>query len=174
MAAAESAERAQAIAARHQKYADELRDLLLPTPAAAKISDFSDPLPRLEWLGVQRFAAGDNPSACDFFARARELVLLRRRRGEGGCSAAAGRGADADGRGGGLDAKARVGGREPANTEGLLSRGSKRKPDKAPGTDAKAGAGRRADVGPGEFHPDAMRLDRCIAVSICRRGPEAF
>lgn len=113
---------------------------------------------------MQRFAAGDNLSAGDFFARARELVL-RRLRGEG---------ASADGRGGGLESKAGVGGREPAKTEGLLSRGSKRKPDKAPGTDGKAGARHGAEVGPGEFHPDAMRLDRCMAVSICRRGPEAF
>lgn len=40
--------------------------------------------------------------------------------------------------------------------------------------DILEGAPVKKGVGEGEFHPEAMRLDRCTAVAICRQGPDAF
>lgn len=149
-AAAQSSERAHTIAAKHRRHGDAVNHLLPPTEVG-KTAHLSDPLPRLEWVGVQRFVAGDISSARDFFARARELVLLRSQ--EQGSS---------NSKGGACDA--RVDGFSLDDTAD----------DKASGAALAEGLGNPGKVTTGEFDPDAMRLDRCVAVSICRQGPEAF
>lgn len=169
-AAAASSERAQTIAAKNRRHADAVNHLLPTTTtlAARKTVDLSDPLPRLEWMGVQRFAAGDDPSARDFFAQARKLVLLRVQ--EQASSNSKHR-TDVNGRRS-FDyctAGARV--RGAALTGGASS---PRKITSAPKKEPVEGARHDAEITTGEFHPDAMRLDRCVAVSICRQGPEAF
>lgn len=128
-----------------------------------KVDDLSDPIPRLEWMGVERFVAGDHVSSVTFFAQARELVLLRLK--EQGCSdskrtvtaAAATVGIET-----GFDWTAGSGDLGAGLTDGFRARG-----DFFKGRNSKESKA-------GEFHPDAMRLDRCMAVAICREGPDAF
>lgn len=170
VAAAKHSERAQTIAAKCRKHGDDLHDRV-PRSAA----DLSDPLPRLEWMGVQRFVAGDNVSASRFFAQARELVWQRLK--EQACAdskkgAAAAAAAPTGDIGAGFDRTAGSGGWGAGPTDGLPARGkiSKDRENK----ESEVGAGGVAEAPAGEFHPDAMRLDRCMAVSICREGPEAF
>lgn len=172
VAAAENSERAQSIAAKSRKHGDALRDDI-PGTVAGKAGGLSDPLPRLEWMGVQRFVAGDNASASTLFAQARELVLLRWK--EQGCSdskragvappVTGGMGAGFDWTAGSGDRGAGLANRFPAR--GKLAKGKKNK-------EFEVGTGDAAERATGEFDPDAMRLDRCMAVCICRDGPEAF
>ncbi|CAM9242923.1 unnamed protein product [Scytosiphon promiscuus] len=163
-AAAEKSSRAQTIAAKYREHGGEINSLL-PEALAEKFDSLSDPVPRLEWLGVQRFVEGDNASALDFFAQARALLLLQLRgqacsQSEGGVVAA-----DASGSGNGFDGSGR------GDVEGLVSTHTipaAKTLNAEPDSPHFAGASAR------EFHPDAMRLDRCMAVAICRQGPEAF
>ncbi|CAM9388394.1 unnamed protein product, partial [Ectocarpus sp. 13 AM-2016] len=171
-AAAEHSARAQTIASKYREHGNA-PDGVLPVTEVGKSQELSDPLPRLEWMGVQRFVAGDYSSASEFFAQARELVMLRPR--DRDCSKSKGK-TDAACPSGSRRGVCRVaggGGRRQAPT------------DTIPGGDKKAASSRKdprdssaGDLGgaarPGEFHPDAMRLDRCMAVSICLQGPEAF
>lgn len=117
----------------------------------------SDPLPRLKWMGVQRFVAGDHSSAHDFFARARKLVLLRQQ--EQGSATSREGASDNDGNGHSFDCK------------GGASRG---RITNTPTKNSVEGTRHDAEIAAGEFNPDAMRLDRCMAASICRQGPAAF
>ncbi|CAM9364932.1 unnamed protein product, partial [Ectocarpus fasciculatus] len=169
-AAAENSTRAQRIASKYREHGNA-PDGGLPVTEAGKSQELSDPLPRLEWMGVQRFVAGDYSSASEFFAQARELVMLRLRdqdcwtsKGE---TIAAGPSGSRRGVGWG-------GGGWGQGPTGTILDGDERvaRSRKEP-CDSSAGDVGGADT-PGEFHPDAMRLDRCMAVSICRQGPEAF
>ncbi|CAM9282487.1 unnamed protein product, partial [Ectocarpus sp. 4 AP-2014] len=171
-AAAENSARAQRIASKHWEHGNA-PDGVLPVTEVGKSRALSDPLPRLEWMGVQRFVAGDYSSSSEFFAQARELVMLRLR--DQDCLKSKGEtvAADPSGSRRGVGRVAGGGGRKQAPK------------DTIPGGDKKAALSRKepcdssaVDLGgaatPGEFHPDAMRLDRCMAVSICLQGPEAF
>eukprot|EP00903_Cladosiphon_okamuranus_P006591 g6439.t1 len=164
-AAAESSERAQAIAAQYRRHGDAVNHLL-PSAVVGKTESLSDPLPRLEWMGLQRFVAGDDSSAQDFFAQARKLVLLRVQEQRSWNTKTGASDAHVDGcrvaptR----DAKAR--GAPGGRTPGTIAN--------APNKNSGEGTSRDAETMAGEFHPDAMRLDRCMVVSICRQGPEAF
>ncbi|CAN0531411.1 unnamed protein product, partial [Ectocarpus sp. 8 AP-2014] len=75
-AAAENSARAQIIASKYREHGNAPNGVL-PVTEVGKSQELSDPLPRLEWMGVQRFVAGDYSSASEFFAQARELVMLR-------------------------------------------------------------------------------------------------
>lgn len=132
--------------------------------------DPSDPIPRLEWMGVQRFAAGEHDAASKFFTRARLLVLQRL--DDMNCSSDTrttvedqfdGESGTRDGRSG-RPSLGSGAGRGKAVSEGCV----------AVGTDNAAGKRIAIGADAGEFHPEAMRLDRCTAVAICRQGPEAF
>lgn len=164
-AAAESSERAKTIAAKYRRHGDAINHLL-PTASVGKTVHLSDPLPRLEWMGVQRFVAGDNESARDFFAQARKLVILRLQEQGSSDSKEGVSDTDVDGHSFGptVDAKARG----AALTDGRKS------PAKITNAPKKKGTRHGAETTTGEFHPEAMRLDRCLAVSIYRQGPEAF
>lgn len=120
---------------------------------------------------MQRFVAGDFVSARDFFARARKLVLLRLQ--EQGSPNLKRRASDTDVNGHSLDyaAGATYKARGVALTDFLASPG---KITNAPTKISVEGTWHDAEIATGEFPPDAMRLDRCMAVSICRQGPEAF
>lgn len=171
--AAENSARAQTIASKYREHSNA-PDGVLPVTETGKSQELSDPLPRLEWMGVQRFVAGDYSSASEFFAQARELVVLRLR--DRDCSNSKGE---------------TVAAAAPSGSRRGIGRaaggGSRRKAptDTIPGGDKKAALSRKnpcdtsagdleSAATPGEFHPDAMRLDRCMAVSICVQGPEAF
>lgn len=134
------------------------------------MAHLSDPLPHLEWMGVQRFVSGNNASARDFFARARELVL--RRQPEQGSLKLREGASDGGVKNGHKFGRADHGkARQAVSTDDLSTPGNfPNVPTKTPAE----GAWRDTDITTGEFHPDAMRLDRCAAVSICRQGPEAF
>lgn len=132
--------------------------------------DPSDPIPRLEWMGVQRFEAGEHDAASKFFTRARLLVLQQLH--DMDCSSETRTTVEdefdrengtRDWRSGRPSLGSRAG-RGKAVREGCM----------AAGIDNAAGKRTAAGVDAGEFHPEAMRLDRCTAVAICRRGPEAF
>lgn len=132
--------------------------------------DPSDPIPRLEWMGVQRFAAGEHDAASKFFTRARVLVLQRKN--DTNCSSETGRTVEDrfdresgphDGRNG-RSSLGSSAGRSKDVRDGCM----------AVGTGNGAGTPSAGGADTGEFHPDAMRLDRCTAVAICRRGTEAF
>lgn len=133
----------------------------------------SDPIPRLEWMGVQRFTAGDHSSAADFFAQARELVLQRlkgqkRSSRKGGVPAADPEAFHSRGR-------ARSEGRSSA-VAAAHPLGSKVRPEveRPVGLGSNVGGETDGEGQAGEFHPEAMRLDQCMAVAICRQGPAAF
>eukprot|EP00752_Nemacystus_decipiens_P004020 g3682.t2 len=166
-AAAESSERARAIAASHRRHAEAVNHLL-PTTEVGKTVNLSDPLPRLEWMGVQRFVAGDDSSARDFFAQARRLVLLRVQEQASSNSKDGACDPGVHGRGFGYTSGAKA--------RGAASTGDVATPESIENVPKKpvGGTSHEAETRTGEFHPDAMRLDRCMAVSICRQGPEAF
>lgn len=113
---------------------------------------------------MQRFVAGDDSSARDFFARARKLVLLRlqEQRSSNLKEGASGHS---------LDYTAAAKARRAVLTDDLDTPG---KITNAPTNNSVGCSWRNAEITTGEFHPDAMRLDRCMAVAICRQGPEAF
>ncbi|CAM9418276.1 unnamed protein product, partial [Hapterophycus canaliculatus] len=165
--AAEKSTRAQAIAANYRKHGDEINS---PFPQAVlEHLELSDPIPRLEWLGVQRFVERDNSSALRFFAQARALLVLQLRKQalpESKWDLAA---ANASGNGNKLDWMGRNKEQVMVSTDVPVEEI----------TTVKAlykefGSAGLAQAVSGEFHPDAMRLDRCMAVAICRQGPEAF
>lgn len=118
---------------------------------------------------MQRFVAGDDSSARDFFAQARNLVLLRVQEQRSSNSRKGSSDADLDKRRSDPTRGAKA--RGSAVTDGRATPG---RITNAPEKNSGEGTSRDAEITTGEFHPDAMRLDRCMAVSICRQGPEAF
>lgn len=172
VAAADNAERARTIAAKHQRHNDVR--LTPPIGALDVISeDLSDQAPRLEWMGVQRFAAGDHSSAAEFFARARNLVLQRVKDQEcssrkGAAPAADGKAFDSRGRAGGGGRGAPLTAARPARSE------ARHVIDRSVALASNVGGKPDGSATMGEFHPEAMRLDRCMAVAICQQGPAAF
>ncbi|CAM9421771.1 unnamed protein product [Laminaria digitata] len=177
VAAADNAERARTIADKNQQHSDALR-LTSPIVALNVTSeDLSDPIPRLEWMGVQRFTAGDHSSASKFFTRARKLVLQRLKDHHQECSckekgaspAAEDEACDSRGRAGDGGRCAPPTAAHPVRSE--VGQAIDRSLALASNVGGKPD---EDDAATGEFHPEAMRLDRCMAVAVCRRGPAAF
>ena len=172
VSAANNAERARTIADKNQRHSDVR--LTPPIGALNVISeDLSDPIPRLEWMGVQRFTAGDHSSAGEFFARARKLVLHRLKDQE--CLSRRGRSLADDDEVFDSWGRAEDGGRCALLAAAHPVRSKVRHAtDRSVALSSKANGSTNGDAATGEFHPEAMRLDRCMAVAICRQGPAAF
>lgn len=170
--AAGNAERARTIAAKYRIYGDQAVESCLEG-LGAKAQKLSDPIARLEWMGVQRFVAKEHASAAEFFAQARALVCTSQEISTTSTDS------DCDGfnQRGGAERRGRRGEKlavaRPTldNDKAMTREGSI-----AAAAMASNGVGGndRADIATGEFHPQAMRLDRCMAVAICRQGPGAF
>lgn len=183
-AAAYNAERARKIAAVNREYTG-LQLSMLPSPGAGPDDTaaetvtvtgnafLANPIFRLEWMGVYRFAAGQHASAGNAFARARALVVEQQQQSWNDRTHfnafALGNDAGADGMvlsaGDLLSTIRKTSIRAAALRRVASDKDSRRGQDEAAAVvTAKAV----------EFHPEAMRLDRCTAVAICRQGPEAF
>lgn len=158
------------IAANRRKYevgsanTDKLDPMLPPEEMTYALSD---PIPRLEWIGVQQFVSGKYGDAAAFFTRARKLLVQRL---EG--SRAARREGFAHGRNNQEDYSGDDNGLTVQDSfKGFVvaHEAHERQVDRA--------QAKMFDVNvelPTEFHSEAMRLDRCASVAICRQGPEAF
>ena len=190
-AAEQAALRAHKIADDYQKYRDappvvsggggDSRDAFFIE------GDSSDILvPRLEWIGVQKFVAEEHESAREFFMKARALVLRRvneySERPEGSRDVA-GNDKGSSGLGDGFSSKAcgrRY--RDRPNCGSEIARSPHSGSASQTRMFARTAAGVSCADGVrevfepvhDEFSPDAMRLDLCAAVAICRQGPEAF
>lgn len=121
-------------------------------------------------MGVQRFAAGEHDAASKFFAEARALVLQRLRGTN--CSNETGTSDEYH-----VDWESELrgerNGRSPPGSDAGRGKAA-REGCAVAGIDNGSGGCTTVGSDVGEFHPEAMRLDRCAAVAICRRGPEAF
>lgn len=159
VSAREEVERARQIAANRREYRgrvldiDELGDKTLHDAA----DRLSDPVPRLEWVGVQRFAAGQYSDAAEFFTKARRTLVHR-------LATAYPRQCDAR----------EHGPVEPKSPHGdVLDHRAARDAQEMKKIAADAGQGRAKLDASVEFDHEAMRLDRCAAVAICRRLADA-
>lgn len=176
-AAEQAVHRAHKIVADHQKYR-----------GVSNIGDDSScvTLPRLvEWMGVQKFVAEEHEAAREFFARARTLVLRSAQkypthnRGGNGITIGEYNGKKDDGNEDSsvskLGRRDRLQGKSGAETTRTV-RGDLDTEGVGMAADVHCLNGQHGVVGEPleEFHPEAMRLDLCAAVSICRQGPEAF
>ena len=123
-------------------------------------------------MGVQRFTAGDHSSAAEFFARARKLVLQRledqKCSRKGVFPAADNEAFDSRGRAGDGGRRAPVTTAHPVHSE------IRDVMDRSVASASNVGGKTDGGAAMAEFHPEAMRLDRCMAVAICRQGPAAF
>lgn len=155
VSAREGAERARQIAASRREYRgnildiDELGDKRLHDAA----DRLSDPVPRLEWVGVQRFAAGQYYGAAEFFTKARKTLVHH-------LATAYPQQRDAYVY-------------DPVESISLhgdvLDRRAARDAQEMKKIAAGAGQGRAKLDASVEFDPEAMRLDRCAALAICQR-----
>lgn len=182
-AAEQAVHRAHKIAADHQKYCG--------VSNIGADSSCVTPLPRLvEWMGVQKFVAEEHEAAREFFARARTLVLrsankypTHDRGGNRMITIGKYNGKEDDNNGNNEDGPvSKLGRRDrlrkesgaeiPRTVRGDL--GTEWVGMTADDVHCLNGQHGVIDELQEEFHPEAMRLDLCVAVSICRQGPEAF
>lgn len=169
--------RAHKIAANHQKYCGVSNNGGDPSYVT---------LPHLvEWMGVQKFVAEKREAAREFFALARTLVLRsankypQHNRGGNGTPIGNNGGeednGDEDGsvsKLGRWDRLRKESGAEITRT--VRSDFGTERVGMAAGAHCLRGEHGDVDEPHEEFHPEAMRLDLCAAISICRQGPDAF
>lgn len=110
--------------------------------------------------------------AAEFFARARKLVLQRLEDQE--CSSRKGGSPTADVEA--FNSRGRAGGGRcaPLTTAHPVHGEVRDAMDRSVASASNVGGETDGRATMAEFHPEAMRLDRCMAVAICRQGPAAF
>lgn len=125
---------------------------VLPSALSKEETQLADPVLRLEWLGLQRFMAGEHAESAEMFSRARGREVLQQKQRRN-LLLGQGDGHRVD----------RLGQSKTQSSGGTMEADNVRG-----GTEAKS------VMDDGGFSSEAMRLDRCAAVAICRQGPEAF